>query len=418
MIKGPRGTNDVLPSDSYKWIYLEKKFREICNRFGYKEIRTPIFEHTELFERGVGETTDVVQKEMYTFFDKGDRSITLKPEGTSPVVRSYVENKLYAEAQPIKTFYITPCFRYERPQAGRLREFHQFGIEAFGSDDPTIDVEVMALVDIFLKDLGLEDIELRINSIGCPKCRKEYHSKLKDFLNERLEGLCSTCNSRFDTNPMRIIDCKNEDCQRQIEGLPMMIDNLCDECEENFKSVKENLDILGIDYIVDPRIVRGLDYYSKTAFEFISRDIGSQATVSGGGRYNGLVESLGGKSTPAVGFGMGIERLIMTLENSNIIIPNENTIDIFIATMGEDSKKLAFKLVNDLRKEGIACEKDYLNRSLRAQFKYANKINTKFVGTIGDDEVSTGTIQIKNMETGEEKSINIDDLKKTILEEV
>ena len=410
MIKGPRGTNDVLPSESYKWNYLEKKFREICNKFAYKEIRTPIFEHTELFERGVGETTDVVQKEMYTFQDKGDRSITLKPEGTSPVVRSYIENKLYAEAQPIKTFYITPCFRYERPQAGRLREFHQFGVEVFGTQNPEVDVEVMSLVDAFLKSLGLKEIELRINSIGCPKCRKEYHEKLKDYLRERLDNLCETCNSRFETNPMRIIDCKNEKCQEQLDEVPMMIDNLCEECEEHFGKVKEYLDILGIEYIVDPKIVRGLDYYSKTAFEFISKDIGTQATVSGGGRYDALVESLGGKETPAVGFGMGIERLILTLESCGIEIPDEDKLDIFIATIGEKAEKIAFKLLFDLRKAGISGEKDYLGRSMRAQFKYANKIDSRYVATIGDDEVEKNVVQLKNMETGEQKEVSIDEL--------
>lgn len=417
MIKGPRGTNDVLPSESYKWNYLENKFRDVCSRFDCKEIRTPVFEHTELFERGVGETTDVVQKEMYTFKDKGDRYITLKPEGTAPVVRSYIENKLYAEAQPIKSYYIIPCFRYERPQAGRLREFHQLGLEVFGAKNPAIDAEVISLVNMFFEELGLKDIELRINSIGCPKCRKEYNEKLKAFLYEKLDSLCETCNTRYETNPMRIIDCKNPQCQEQLKGVPMMLDNICDECRVHFESLKDYLESLKIEYIVDPKIVRGLDYYSKTAFEFVSKDIGTQATVCGGGRYDKLVESLGGKETPAVGFAMGIERLILTMENLGIEIPNNNTLDIFIATIGENAEKKAFELIYEFRKMGISGEKDYLDRSMKAQFKFADKLNTKYVATIGDEEVEKNSVQLKNMETGEQKEVSIDELKEIILKE-
>lgn len=417
LVKGPRGTNDVLPSESYKWVYLESKFRDICGKFGYKEVRTPVFEHTELFERGVGETTDVVQKEMYTFTDKGDRSITLKPEGTAPVVRAYIENKLYTEAQPIKAFYITPCFRYERPQAGRLREFHQFGVEAFGSQNAAIDAEVISLVDGFLKSLGLENLELRINSIGCPVCRNEYNEKLKAFLEPRLDSLCETCNDRFGKNPMRIIDCKNEKCQAELTDVPMMLDNICEECEEHFSKLKSYLDVLGVEYIVDPKIVRGLDYYNKTAFEFVSKEIGTQATVSGGGRYDSLVESLGGKSTPAVGFGMGIERLLLTLENNGIEIPKEDQIDIFIASIGERADREAFRILNDLRKSGISGDKDYLDRSMKAQFKYADKLNAKYVLVIGDDEVDSGAVKLKDMSTGEQHDVAIDEIKKVILEE-
>lgn len=417
MIKGPRGTSDVLPSESYKWIYLEKKFRDICSRFDFKEIRTPVFEHTELFERGVGETTDVVQKEMYTFKDKGDRSITLKPEGTAPVVRSYIENKLYAEAQPIKAYYIIPCFRYERPQAGRLREFHQLGLEVFGTQNPAMDAEVISLVDTFFSEIGLDNIELRINSIGCPKCRKEYNEKLKAYLAERLDALCETCNTRYETNPMRIIDCKNENCQKELAEVPMMLDNICEECQVHFDSLKSYLDSLGIEYIIDPKIVRGLDYYNKTAFEFVSKEIGTQATVCGGGRYDRLVESLGGKDTPAVGFAMGIERLLLTIENCGIEIPDENKLDIFIATIGEKAEKEAFKLLFNLRKDGVKGEKDYLDRSMRAQFKYADRLNTRFVATIGDDEVEKGTVQLKNMETGEQTEVSVDEIKNIILEE-
>lgn len=415
LVKGPRGTNDVIPSESYKWQYLEKKFREVCVKFGFSEIRTPVFEHTELFERGVGETTDVVQKEMYTFQDKGDRSITLKPEGTAPVVRSFIEHKIYAEAQPSKISYITPCFRYERPQAGRLRAFHQFGAEVFGSGEPSVDAEVISMVDSFLVELGLSDIELRINSIGCPICRNEYNEKLKAYLEPKLEKLCETCKSRFDKNPMRILDCKNEDCQSQIGDAPKMIDNLCGECETHFDRVQSYLKALGVDFIVDSKIVRGLDYYTKTAFEFISRDIGTQATVSGGGRYDGLVESLGGKSTPAVGFGMGIERLLLTLESCGIEIPKPEGLDIFIVSMGERADIEAFRILNKLRARGLSGDKDYLNRSIKAQFKYADKKNARYTVIIGDDELDKRVVSLKNMETGEQIEVELDRLEEAII---
>lgn len=415
LVKGPRGTNDVMPSESYKWQYLECKFREACRKFGYSEIRTPVFEHTELFERGVGETTDVVQKEMYTFNDKGDRSITLKPEGTAPVVRSFIENKLYAEVQPSKIYYITPCFRYERPQAGRLRAFHQFGAEVFGSGESSMDAEVMALVDSFLKGLGLKNIELRINSIGCPTCRNEYNEKLKSYLAPKLEKLCDTCVGRYDKNPMRILDCKNESCQAEIGDAPKMIDNLCGECETHFAETKKYLDALNVEYVVDPKIVRGLDYYTKTAFEFISRDIGTQATVSGGGRYDGLVESLGGKPTPAVGFGMGIERLILTIESCGIEIPKPEGLDIFIVSMGENADLEAFKILNRIRAAGLSGDKDYLGRSTKAQFKYADKKNARYTVIIGDDELEKGVVSLKNMETGEQVQVEIDKLEQAIM---
>ena len=410
LTKAPRGTKDVLPSESYKWQYVENVFKDVCRNFGYKEIRTPVFEHTELFERGVGETTDVVQKEMYTFLDKGERSITLKPEGTSPVVRSYIENKLYADAQPIKTYYITPCFRYERPQAGRLREFHQFGVEVFGSQEASLDVEVMTLVSTFLKTLGLKNIDLHINSIGCPSCRENYNKILKEYLGSKLDELCETCKSRYEKNPMRILDCKNETCKEKTKDAPLMIDNLCDECSEHFEKVKEYLKLAEVDFVVDAKIVRGLDYYTKTAFEFISNDIGSQSTVSGGGRYDRLVEELGGVSTPAVGFGLGIERLLLTLENNGIEIPKQDSVDIYIVSIGEDADKEAFKLLSKLRMNGISGDKDYLGRSIKAQFKYSDKVNAKYTVVIGDDEIEKGIVSLKNMSTGEQKEVNIDSL--------
>ncbi|MGF7057324.1 histidine--tRNA ligase [Brassicibacter mesophilus] len=407
LAKAPRGTKDILFSESYKWQYLENLFREICRSFGYKEVRTPVFEHTELFERGVGETTDVVQKEMYTFEDKGGRSITLKPEGTAPVVRSFIENKLSNAPQPIKMFYITPCFRYERPQAGRLREFHQFGIEVFGSSDPAVDVEVMSLVYTVYRRLGVSGIELRINNIGCPHCRQKYNSVLREFLKDRLEMLCESCKSRYDKNPMRIIDCKNEKCQHEIKDVPLMVDYLCEECNNHFEKVKEYLDVADIKYIVDPKIVRGLDYYTKTAFEFVSSEIGAQGTVCGGGRYDRLVEELGGSSTPAVGFGMGIERLLLTLDNNNIIIPENKGLDIFIVTIGDKADKEAFKLLLNLRSHGIAADKDYLGRSIKAQFKYSDKIDALYTIVIGDDEIEKDTVTLKNMETGEQQEVQL-----------
>lgn len=410
LTKAPKGTKDVLSTEVYKWQYVESLFRDICESFGYKEIRTPVFEHTELFERGVGETTDVVQKEMYTFEDKAGRSITLKPEGTAPVVRALIEHKLYSNPMPLKFFYITSCYRYEKPQAGRLREFHQFGIELFGSNHPAVDAEVMVLVNSFYKALGVSSIELNINSIGCPKCRTEYNTKLKSYLENKLDNLCETCKSRYEKNPMRILDCKNEKCQAEILDAPLMIDHLCDECKEHFEKVKEYLELADIKYKVDPKIVRGLDYYTKTAFEFISNEIGSQSTVCGGGRYDKLVEELGGPSIPAVGFGMGIERLLLTLENNGIQIPYGNTLDIFIVTIGEKADKEAFRLLSVLRQNGISADKDYLGRSIKAQFKYSDKLESKYTIVIGDEEVDKGVVTLKDMKTGEQQEIMLSNI--------
>lgn len=410
LTKAPKGTKDVLTTEVYKWQYIEQIFRNVCESFGYKEIRTPVFEHTELFERGVGETTDVVQKEMYTFEDKAGRSISLKPEGTAPVVRAFIEHKLYSGAMPLKFFYITPCYRYERPQAGRLREFHQFGIEVFGSGQPSVDVEVMALVYNFYKILGVEGIELNINNIGCPKCRTEYNLKLREFLKHKLDNLCETCQSRYEKNPMRILDCKNEKCQTEIIDAPLMINHLCDECNDHFEKVKEYLQIAGIEYKIDPKIVRGLDYYTKTAFEFISNEIGSQSTVCGGGRYDKLVEELGGPQTPAVGFGMGMERLLLTLENSGVEVPRVKGLDIFVVTIGEKADKEAFKLLNSLRKHDISADKDYLGRSIKSQFKYSDKQEAEYTIVIGDDEVDKGVVALKNMHTGEQQEVELNNL--------
>ncbi|MCI6738792.1 MAG: histidine--tRNA ligase, partial [Intestinibacter sp.] len=387
--KAPRGTKDVTPKDVYKWHYVEKKFREICALYGYEEIRTPIFEHTEVFARSVGDTTDVVQKEMYTFTDRGDRQLSLKPEGTAGVIRSFIENKMYADTQPTKLYYITPCFRYERPQAGRQRQFHQFGIEVLGSDGPSVDAEVISLAVQFFNELGLKNLSVNINSVGCPKCREAYNKKLKEYLDKKTDVLCETCLERKDKNPMRVIDCKNPQCKENLKDIPFMIDNLCDDCKEHFETLKKYLTEMGIDFVVDKTIVRGLDYYRKTAFEIISNDIGAQSTVCGGGRYDGLVELLGGpKDISGIGFGLGVERLLLTLENNNIEIDNPKSTDIYIATIGDAAKTRSFKIIRDLRANHISADNDHLNKSIKAQFKYSDKINAKYTVVIGDDELA------------------------------
>lgn len=417
--KAPRGTKDVTPKDVYKWHYVEKKFREICALYGYEEIRTPIFEHTEVFARSVGDTTDVVQKEMYTFTDRGDRQLSLKPEGTAGVIRSFIENKMYADTQPTKLYYITPCFRYERPQAGRQRQFHQFGIEVLGSDGPSVDAEVISLAVQFFNELGLKNLSVNINSVGCPKCREAYNKKLKEYLDKKTDVLCETCLERKDKNPMRVIDCKNPQCKENLKDIPFMIDNLCDDCKEHFETLKKYLTEMGIDFVVDKTIVRGLDYYRKTAFEIISNDIGAQSTVCGGGRYDGLVELLGGpKDISGIGFGLGVERLLLTLENNNIEIDNPKSTDIYIATIGDEAKTRSFKIIRDLRANHISADNDHLDKSIKAQFKYSDKINAKYTVVIGDDELANDTATLKNMQTSEQTTIKlseiVDELKKRL----
>ncbi|MBQ4516735.1 MAG: histidine--tRNA ligase [Clostridia bacterium] len=407
-VKAPRGTHDVLPADVYKWHRVEHEMRNLCLEYGYSEIRTPMFEHTELFERGVGDTTDVVQKEMYTFLDKGDRSITLKAEGTSPVVRSFVEHSLYANPQPSKLYYISPCFRYEKPQAGRLRAFHQFGVEAFGAQGPAIDAEVISLAMDLFRRLGISGVELNINSIGCPTCRKIYNEKLKEFFKPHLSELCETCRQRYEKNPLRILDCKSKECKEIYMNAPILLEHICDDCREHFESLKMYLDEMGIAYNVDGTIVRGLDYYTKTVFEIVSKNIGAQGTVCGGGRYNGLVQELDGPDTPAVGFGLGVERLMLMIENLNIELENNETAEIFIANIGEKADRFVQKLIYELRKDGIRAERDYLERSVKAQMKFANKIGAKYSLVLGDDEINAQKGMIKNMETGEAIEIELD----------
>lgn len=410
MIQRPKGTEDVLPKEIYKWHYVEDVIKKVAKNFGYEEIRTPIFEHTELFERGVGDTTDVVEKEMYTFTDRGNRSVTLKPEGTAPVARAFIEHKLYADTQPVKMFYITPVFRYERPQARRYRQHHQFGIEVFGSPNPSADAEVINLAMTVYKTLGVKDLELRINSVGCVKCRAEYYRILKQYLGNRLDKLCTTCRGRFERNPMRVIDCKSNACQAELMEVPLILDHICDECRDHFEALKKYLEILKLEYVVDPRIVRGLDYYTKTAFEIISDEVGKRGTVCGGGRYDKLVEDCGGPDTPGVGFGMGLERTILTLENKGIKIPKPAGPDVFIVTIGDGASYEGFKLLNQLREADLVADMDHLGRSVKAQFKYADRLSAGYTITIGEEELSKGTVKLRNMTDGKEMEVASDDI--------
>ena len=403
-LQAPKGTKDMLPEDAYKWQYVESTFREVAKTYGIREIRTPVFEHTELFLRGVGDTTDIVQKEMYTFNDKGNRSVTLKPEGTAPAVRAFIENRLFNEAQPTKLYYITPAFRYENVQKGRLRQFHQCGLEMFGSKEPSMDVEVIKVAMDTLNKLGLKSLSLHINNLGCPTCRAKYNDALKAFLKENYDTLWETCKTRFEKNPMRILDCKEKKCKEITKNAPIILDYVCEECETHFNKVKEYLDVLEIPYEIDPGIVRGLDYYTKTIFEIINADF----TVCGGGRYDKLIEELGGPDMPAVGFGMGEERLIMTLDNENIEIPKENLFDLYIGARGDEERKVAFKLASDLRVLGVKCEINHMGRSVKAEMKYANKLGASFTTILGEDELNNKKINLKRMSDGEIFEVSLD----------
>ena len=409
-IKAPKGTKDVLLTDSYKWQYIEQKWAEICSEYGFREIRTPVFEATELFNRGIGDTTDVVQKEMYTFNDMGGRSITLKPEGTSPAVRSFIESNQYAMTQPTKVYYNTPCFRYEKPQAGRLREFHQFGIENFGTHSMLADAEIIALGHDFLKRMGIEDIELHISSVGCRNCRPVHRTALQDFLRPKFDCLCDTCKSRFDKNPMRILDCKSPQDKELVKGAPMMLDYLCDDCRKDFEELKSHLDAMGISYTVDPTIVRGLDYYTKTAFEFITTKIGAQGTVCGGGRYDHLIEEIGGPDIPGVGFGLGKERLLMMMELAGHDFGGTAGPQIFIAWIGDGAREYAVKLLHELRTKGIRAEMDTRERNLKGQMKYADKLGAEYTVVIGEDEVASGELTLKKMSDSTQTKVRKDGL--------
>lgn len=409
MINVPKGTKDVLPSESYKWQYVEQTARELAELFNLKEIRTPTFEHTELFLRGVGDTTDVVTKEMYTFKDKGDRSITLKPEGTAGVARSFLENGMAGGVLPVKTYYLTPAFRYERPQAGRLREFHQFGVEIFGAKGADTDAEVILLADSLLKKLEIP-ATLYINSIGCPACRAAYNKALRAFFEPHLKELCFDCQARFEKNPLRLLDCKEEACKKINSNAPVILDYLCRDCAAHFEALKNCLDAAGTSYRINPRIVRGLDYYTRTVFEFVSSSIGAQGTICGGGRYDGLIEDLGGPSVPGVGFGAGIERLLIVMEQAGSPLPKEKTPVAYFAGMDDACRKEAFRLTALLRKHGIQAECDHMERSIKAQFKYADKLKAKFVAVIGGNELEEQAVNVKNMATGESEKVSFDNV--------
>lgn len=414
LTNAPKGTKDMLPEQAYKWHYVEEKFADICRKYGFKEIRTPMFEHTEVFQRGIGDTTDVVQKEMYTFNDHAGRSITLKPEGTSGAVRAFIEHKQYAEVQPTKYYYDTDCFRYEKPQSGRLRHFHQFGIEVFGTSNMLADAEVICLANDFLTDLGVKEIELRINSVGCPECRAKYRQALKDFIKPRYDELCGTCKDRYERNPMRILDCKSEICQGIVKDAPRMLDYLCDDCRQAFEELKTNLTSMGIGYTIDPNIVRGLDYYTKTAFEFVTTKIGAQGTVCGGGRYDHLIEELGGPPIPGVGFGLGIERLLLLMDANEAYFPEDQGVEVFIAVMGERAKAFGLKLCREMRQKGIVAEMDTLARNIKGQFKYADRLNARYTLVIGDNELDKGVVSLKDMAASSQREVAIEDIYKEI----
>lgn len=409
MINIPKGTKDVLPSESYKWHYVERIARETADLYCLNEIRTPTFEHTELFLRGVGDTTDIVNKEMYTFRDKGDRSITLKPEGTAGVARSFIENGLFNGAMPLKMYYITPVFRYENPQKGRLREHHQFGVEVYGGAGADTDAEVIKLAYTVLKKCGLS-VKLYINSMGCPDCRKKYNEALKGYFADKLDKLCPTCRERYNKNPLRILDCKEEECKALCKDAPKIIDYLCEDCSAHFKKLQELLTDCGVAYEINPFIVRGLDYYTKTVFEFVTTALGSQGTVCGGGRYDNLISQLGGTPTCGVGFGMGIERLLMLMEAENVIIPAHENVKLYVATMGDAAYKKAFEIVSALRDKGVKAEVDHAGRGIKAQFKYADKIHAENVVTLGENELASGIAQIKHMADGSLKEVKIDEI--------
>ncbi len=408
-IQRPKGTQDVTPSQMYKWNTVESVVKEAAGSFGFKEIRIPTFEDTGLFVRSVGDTTDVVQKEMYTVTAKGDAEFTLRPEGTAGTIRALIENGILNEGFPQKVFYVLSCFRHEKPQAGRLREFHQFGCEMAGTKDPRADAEVISLAKNILDTLGLKGIKLYINSIGCPECRAKFQNALKEYFSAHTDELCETCLGRLEKNPMRILDCKSPVCSGIAKDAPVILDYLCNECSEHFEKLKSYLSAMNIEFEINSKIVRGLDYYTKTVFEFVTTDIGAQGTVCGGGRYDGLIETLSGKPCPALGFGMGLERLILTMESQGLDFAQESTCDIYIASMGDAAAVKAMQICRELRANGVFAECDVVGRGLKPQMKYADKIGAKFVAVLGDSELESGTANLKNMKTGEQTPIPLDD---------
>lgn len=417
-IQRPKGTQDIIPGTIEKWHFLENQIRKICSEYGYKEIRTPIFEATELFQRGVGETTDIVNKEMYTFFDKGQRSITLRPEGTASVCRAYVENKLYGLPQPVKLYYLGPMFRYENTQAGRFRQFHQFGAEVLGGENPLVDAEVIHLIWEFFRRIGLKGLEVHINSVGCPVCRTDHRDKLQHYLKDRKTDLCVDCQTRFERNPMRILDCKNNKCQALTHNVPTTLDTLCDECKEHFESVQKFLKVSGIEYRINPKMVRGLDYYQRTAFEVMAEGIGAQSAICGGGRYDGLVKEIGGPPTPGIGFAMGIERILAVLENQKIELDNTPDNKVLIAALGNVARSEGFKLLSQFREAGISILMDLMGRGLKSQMKYADREGVRYVLILGDEEISKDIIIVRDMKLGDQAEIPRDTILRYILNNI
>ena len=407
LTNAPRGTKDILPEQVRNWLRLENKIRELCALYGYEEIRTPTFEHTELFSRGIGEGTDVVEKEMYTFTDRGDRSITLRPENTASVVRAWLQNKLYANAGLTKLFYIGSMFRYDRPQAGRLREFHQFGVEALGEKNPAVDAEIILLAWEFLRSLGLTELSLKINTVGCPECRPIYRRKLTEYFTENADDLCADCRRRLEKNPLRILDCKVDRDKDFMEDAPRIETCLCDDCREHFNALKKFLTAAGVEFTVDSRLVRGLDYYTKTAFEIQYAPLGAQSAVAGGGRYDGLIRELGGDDTPAVGFAAGLERILLALELQGLLPAQTKKIAAFVVASGSAAEVYAFKLLTDLRRQNISAAMDFAKKSMKAQMKSAAKSGAKFALIVGDDEVASSTVTVKNLETAAQEQVPI-----------
>ncbi|MCA0986173.1 histidine--tRNA ligase [Guptibacillus algicola] len=417
----PRGTQDILPGTSELWQYIEDKARDICRRYNYHELRTPIFEQTELFQRGVGGSTDIVQKEMYTFEDRGGRSLTLRPEGTASAVRAFVNNKMFGlPEQPVKLYYIGPMFRYERPQSGRMRQFVQFGVEAMGSNDPSIDAEVIALAIDFYKELGLKNLKLYINSLGDTESREAHRNALIAHFEPRIGEFCSDCQNRLENNPLRILDCKKDRDHELMASAPSILDYLNEESATYFTNVKKALDYMKIDYVIDERLVRGLDYYNHTAFEIMSEaeGFGAITTLSGGGRYNGLVEEVGGPTTPGIGFAMSIERLLLALEAEGVELPIEKIIDCYVITMGEEAQAVSNGLLHELRSAGLSAERDYLDRKMKGQFKAANRANAKYVAILGDNEIEKDEINIKEMETGEQQAVRFSEITSYLTEKL
>lgn len=403
--KAPKGTTDIVPGSSEKWKLVESVFQSEAELNGFAEIRTPVFEHTELFLRGVGDTTDVVEKQMYTFDDKGGRSITLRPEGTAGAVRAMLENGLYNAGYPVKLYYTDTCYRYEKPQAGRLRELHQFGVELFGAAEPVAEAQVISMALSAFGRLGLSDVGLQLNSIGCPECRQDYRKALTAYFSQFKDQLCDTCLSRLDRNPMRILDCKSPVCQELAKGAPKITDYLCEDCRAHFEAVQRYLTLQGIEYELDPGLVRGLDYYTRTVFEFPSKSLGF--ALGGGGRYDGLVEELGGKPTPGLGFGLGLDRILLALEEQNAEFPAPERCEVYFASMGDRALETAFTLAGRLHGCGVPADCDLCARGLKAQMKYADRIGAKFTMVLGDDELQSGKAELKNMKTGEKQLISI-----------